>query len=153
MAEEFEEEAVQVVGELASRLSWRRDPLSFGLLTLSAHCVLFLGLCGLGPLASAGAAVLLWTACRYLVVRGSALLGMPNPKGAFFFRPAVLAPSFRATVDAGLARLVALLEWRDARRSLLVFGGAAALGVSLHWANATVGLYLLYLWAVASTNL
>jgi hypothetical protein len=153
MTEEFEEEAVEVVGELAARLSWRRDPLSFALLALSAHCVLFLGLRGFGPLASASVAVLVWTACRYLVVRGSALLGTPNPKGAFFFRPAVLAPSFRTSIDAGLARLVAVLEWRDARRSLLVFGGAAALGVALHWANATVGLYLLYLWAVASTNL
>ncbi len=153
MAEEFEDEAVEVVSEVASRLSWRRDPLSFWLMCVAAHCLLFLGLRGFGPLAAGAAAALVWTAARYVVVRGSALLGTANPKRQFFFRPVVLAPSFRSSVEAGLSWAAAVLEWRDGRQSALALGAAVAAGLALHWANATVGLYLLYLWAVLKVNL
>ena len=155
MAEEFEDEAVEVISELAPRLSLRRDPLSFWLLFVCAHCLLLLGLRGYGPLAAGAAAALVWTAARYAIVCGSALLGTPNPcpRRQSLFRPLVLAPSWRAEAEAGLRWLATLLEWTDARRSLAFCGGAAVAGLALHWANATVGLYLLYLCALAKTNL
>ncbi len=139
--EEFDDDSVEVVSDVSSFLSRRKDPFSFWLLLVCAQCVLLLGLRGYGPLAVASLVVLVWTATRYIVVRLSIAVGTHN-RTKSQYRPLVLAPVLKSRVEDALRWVHAVVEWRDSQQSLKGLGGAAVLGVVLFWTNLTVAIYV-----------